>query len=215
MFLSTFALHKEKMAELDQDTETKIKKAAEKVFIERGYEGAKIRDIAEEAKVNIALVNYYFRSKEQLFKSIYMETFRAFFGQMVATLNEEAPLEVKVWKIVERYTDFLLTNPLIPIFILSELRQNSSAFFKELKVRDMVQSSLLTQQLRQEAEKGNIRPIEPLQFIVSVLGSVVFPFVARPIISYIGDLDEAGFRKFMEERKRIAPEMIMSYLRLR
>src|SRR4051812_44383250 len=115
MFFRTFALDKEKMAELDQDTETKIKKAAEKVFIERGYEGAKIRDIAEEAKVNIALVNYYFRSKEQLFKSIYMETFRSFFGQMVATLNEEAPLEVKVWKIVERYTDFLLANPLIPI----------------------------------------------------------------------------------------------------
>lgn len=203
------------MAGLDQDTETKIKKAAEKVFIERGYEGAKIRDIAEEAKVNIALVNYYFRSKEQLFKSIYMETFGAFFGQMVSTLNEETPLEVKVWKIVDRYTNFLLANPLIPIFILSELRQDSSAFFKELKVRDIIQSSLLTQQLLQEAEKGNIRPIEPLQFIVSVLGNVVFPFVARPIISYIGDLDEAGFRQFMEERKRIAPEMIMGYLRLR
>jgi TetR/AcrR family transcriptional regulator len=203
------------MAALDQDTETKIKQAAVKVFIERGYDGAKIRDIAEEAKVNIALINYYFRSKEQLFKSIYLETFRAFFGQMVSTLNEETSLEEKIRKIVDGYTDFLLANPLIPVFILSELRQNSSAFFKELKVRDVLQSSFLTKQLRQEAEKGNIRSMEPLQFVVSVLGNVIFPFVARPIISYLGDLDEAAFRQFMEERKRIAPEMIMGYLKQR
>jgi hypothetical protein len=47
------------------------------------------------------------------------------------------------------------------------------------------------------------------------MGNVVFPFLARPIISYIGDMDEEGFRKFMEERKKIVPEMLMAYLKVR
>ncbi len=203
------------MPETEQATETKIKLAAEKVFLERGYDRAKIRDIAEEAGVNIALVNYYFRSKEQLFKSIYLETFGAFFGTMVSLLNEETPLEVKVWKIVDRYTDFLIANPLVPMFILAEHGKNGADFFKQLGVKGMLESARMTRQLREEAERGNIRSMDPVQFVMSVLGSVVFPFMARPIISYVGDLDDDGFLAFLQERKRIVPEMIMAYLRQR
>ncbi|GAA4413047.1 TetR/AcrR family transcriptional regulator [Nibrella viscosa] len=201
------------MAGEEQDTEAKIKRAAEQVFLEYGYEGAKIRQIADAAGVNIALVNYYFRSKEQLFKSIYMENFRAFFGRIVMMLNEETPLEVKIWKIVDRYTDFILDNPLIPIFILAENRKGSDVFFKELHVREVIKSAYFTKQLQEEVSKGNIRPIKPLHLIMTIVGNIVFPILARPIVSYVGDFDSDGFRQFMEERKKIVPEMIMAYLR--
>ncbi|GAA4458227.1 TetR/AcrR family transcriptional regulator [Nibrella saemangeumensis] len=200
------------MAGEEQDTEAKIKRAAEQVFLEYGYEGAKIRQIADAAGVNIALVNYYFRSKEQLFKSIYMENFMAFFGRIVMLLNEETPLEVKIWKIVDRYTDFILDNPLIPMFVLSESR-NGGTFFKELHVREVIKSAYFTKQLQEEISKGAIRPIKPLHLIMTIIGNIVFPILARPIVSYIGDLDDDGFRQFMEERKKIVPEMVMAYLR--
>jgi AcrR family transcriptional regulator len=197
------------------DTETKIKEAAKKIFLKNGYEGTKTRQIADEAGVNVALVNYYFRSKEQLFKAIYMETFGAFFGTMVQLLNEPTPLEVKIWKIVDKYTDFLMDNPLMPQFVLAEHGKNGAEFFRELNVKGIVRSARLTEQLREEAEAGNIRPIEPLQFIMTIIGNIAFPFVAKPVIGYVGDLDEAGFRQFMESRKIIIPEMIMCYLRQR
>ena len=197
------------------DTETKIKEAAKKVFLENGYEGAKTRQIAQEAGVNVALVNYYFRSKEQLFKAIYLETFGLFFGTMVQLLNEATPLEVKVWKIVDKYTDFLLDNPLIPQFVLAEHGKNGAVFFRDLNVKNVIESARLTKQLQEEAEAGNIRPIDPLQFVITVIGNIAFPFVARPIIGYVGGLDDAGFRQFMETRKQIVPEMIMAYLRQR
>ena len=56
----------------EQNTELKIKEAAKKVFLERGFDGAKLRHIAEEAGTTMAMVNYYFRSKEQLFQSIFL-----------------------------------------------------------------------------------------------------------------------------------------------
>ncbi len=197
------------------DTETKIKEAAKRVFLSNGYDGTKTRQIAEEAGVNIALVNYYFRSKEQLFKAIYMETFASFFGTMIQLLNEATPLEVKVWKIVDKYTDFLMDNPLMPQFVLAEFGKNSTSLFKELDVKSILKSARLSQQLRDEAEAGNIRAIEPLQFVILLMGNIAFPFVAHPVISYIGDLDDAGFRAFVETRKTMVPEMIMGYLRQR
>ena len=203
------------MAEGDVDTETKIKEAAKKVFIEYGYEGAKVRQIAEAAGVNIALLNYYFRSKEQLFISIYAETMATFFGTMFTLMNEDTPLEVKVWRIVDKYTDFLMNNPMMPTFILAEQGKNGVDFFKKLGAKGMLGQSKLAAQLADEVKKGTIRPIKPFHFIITLMGNIAFPFIARPMISYIGDLDEAGFRQFMEERKMLIPEMLMSFLKIR
>ena len=203
------------MAEEKQDAETKIKEAARRVFLAQGYEGAKMRQIAEEADVNLAMINYYFRSKEQLFQSIYAETFAQFVGQMAVMINEPTPLEVKIWKIVDRYTDFIMDNPLIPSFVLSEQQANDGAFFKEMGVRGLIEKSLFKKQLVEEAEKGNIRAVEPLQMIMTILGNIVFPVVARSVVSYVGGLDDDGFRDFMKTRKQIVPEMIMAYLKLK
>ena len=194
------------MAEEKQDAETKIKEAARQVFLARGYEGTTVRQIAETAGVNLAMINYYFRSKEQLFKSIYAETFAQFIGQMAFMLNEPTPLEVKIWKIVDRYTDFIMANPLIPSFILSEQQTNDGAFFKELNARGLLEKSMFVKQLREEAERGHIRAIEPLQVVMVILGNIVFPVVARPVVSYVGGLDDAGFRISWKSASRLSPK---------
>ncbi|WP_338869219.1 TetR/AcrR family transcriptional regulator [Spirosoma sp. SC4-14] len=195
------------------DTEAKIKEAARKVFLVEGYDGAKIRRIADEAGVNLAMVNYYFRSKEQLFMSIYKETFREFLGRLVQMLNEQTPLEVKIWKIVDRYTDFIVENPLVPVFLLSELRNENNTFFKELGIKSILEESYFRKQLLEESKKGTIRPIEPLHIILSIISNIVFPVMAKPMVSFIGGMDDAGFREFIKARKQIIPEMIMTYLR--
>ena len=51
----------------DISTEAKIKEAAKRVFTNKGFSGCSSREIANEAGMNVALVNYYFTSKEQLF----------------------------------------------------------------------------------------------------------------------------------------------------
>ncbi|MFC5411235.1 TetR/AcrR family transcriptional regulator [Larkinella bovis] len=194
-------------------TEQKIKEAAKKVFLERGFDGAKLRHIAEEAGTTMAMVNYYFRSKEQLFQSIFLETMGSFLGRIVAILNEEVPLEIKVWKVVDNYTDFLHTNPHVPVFVLSELQKDSSEVFEKLNLKSMIETAYFTKQLQIEGEKGAIRRVKPLQLIVTMLGSLIFPFMAKPIVSYIGGMDETAYRAFLEERKVIVFETVMVYLK--
>ena len=196
-----------------QDPEAKIQEAAKRVFLEQGYQGAKIRQIAEEAGVNLAMVNYYFRSKADLFKRIYIDILREFIGRIGLMLNEQTPLEVKIWKIVDQYTDFMLANPLLPVFVLSEFRNGGATFFKELNIKGVIEGSVFHQQLLEEAQKGHIRSVHPLQIISSIMSNIVFPVMAKPILSYVGSLDEPAFRDFMQERKQMVPEMIMAYLK--
>lgn len=71
-------------------TEERIKAAARKVFHQKGYAGTRTRDIAEEAGINHAMLNYYFRSKEKLFGIVMMETMTYFFKGVSAILNDES-----------------------------------------------------------------------------------------------------------------------------
>ncbi len=60
-------------------TEERIKEAAKKVFLEKGYDGTITRNIAKEAGLNIALMNYHFRIKEKLFVQVYEYLLQLFF----------------------------------------------------------------------------------------------------------------------------------------
>ena len=59
--------------EKNPSTEEKIKEAARRVFTKKGYAATRTRDIAEESGYNLALINYYFRSKEKLFDIVMLE----------------------------------------------------------------------------------------------------------------------------------------------
>ena len=82
---------------MDTSTEERIKQAARKVFHQKGYAATRTRDIAEEANINHAMLNYYFRSKEKLFEIVMMETMTQFFKGVGSILNDEnTSLEEKI-----------------------------------------------------------------------------------------------------------------------
>ena len=125
--------------ELDSTTEAKIKAAAEKVFMEKGFSATRTRDIAEEAGMNLSLLNYYFRSKENLYNIIMMEKLKVFFDIIIDVLNDEKlNLLDKATVLVNKYTDLLLHEPNLPWFLLSEIQQNPDFFSEKLKIKDRI-----------------------------------------------------------------------------
>src|ERR1700760_2137664 len=90
--------------EKETSAEEKIKEAARKLFTQKGFAATRTRDIADEAGINLALLNYYFRSKQKLFDIIMMENFRQFLeGMSVNFLDEKLTLEQRIEKIVNAY----------------------------------------------------------------------------------------------------------------
>src|SRR5260221_8076178 len=85
-------------------TEEKIKVAARKVFLRKGFSATRTRDIAEEAGINLALLNYYFRSKQKLFEEVMREKIQTLLQTVIPVLNNQSTnLEKKIELVVSNY----------------------------------------------------------------------------------------------------------------
>jgi AcrR family transcriptional regulator len=199
---------KKKDVEISLSTEEKIKAAAQRVFMKKGFAATRTRDIAQEAGINLALLNYYFRSKEKLFDIIMLEKLAKFFGGVAPVLNEtETSLEQKIILLSNNYIDLLIANPELPIFILSEVRTHPERFVSKIPVARVVDSHFIKQLQERKPD------VHPLHFLMNILGLSVFPFIMKPVFHASGILNEKSFIARMEERKMLIPKWINAMLK--
>jgi AcrR family transcriptional regulator len=200
--------------DLDINTEEKIKNAARAVFHKKGFAATRTRDIAEEAGINLALLNYYFRSKEKLFNLIMMETFSGFAKSIVVIFNDETTsLDNKVETIASAYIDLLILEPQIPLFIMSEIRSHPDQLLKTINAKSIIANSSFARQYQQGVKEGKIAPGNILHFIMNLLGLTIFPFIASPMSQRVGDLKDGQFNKLMTERKKMIPKWAKAILK--
>ena len=202
------------MAKTPANTEVKIKGAAHQLFLEKGFGSTTTRDIAKCANTNIALVNYYFRSKENLFREVFQESFANTFFPVAKILNDDFPLEVKIYKFVDHMTELLKSDPMMPLFVLSEMRAGQSQMCEIMLKSDALDSNGFQLQLDREASAEKIRQVDALQVETSLMAMVLFPFLSMNILKMKHQMDDAAFNEFVDARKKVIPEIILSYLRL-
>ena len=201
-------MKKEVKPEKSLSTEEKFKEAARIVFTQKGYAATRTRDIAEQAGLNLALLNYYFRSKEKLFEIVMIEKVMQLFSLIAPALNDPATsLEEKIELIAASYIDMLLKNPDLPLFVLSEIRGNPERFGKMIQLNGHVLQSRFVQQLGEKK-----RDIDPLQFFLNFLGMMIFPFVAKPVFMAAGPVSEDAYVELMEQRKSLIPRWMKMML---
>lgn len=197
---------KMEISEKDPTTEEKIKEAARKVFQKKGYAGTRTRDIADEAGVNLALLNYYFRSKEKLFDLIMGETMQLFFQSMKGLINNEnTTLDEKLQDLTNRYIDLLSTQPELPIFILNEIQMNPKGLSERMGLQQVVIGSFILKQFRNDLNIKDIPDSALLQLIVNIIGMMVFPFIGKPLLKEIFNLSDEQFQAMMNDRKKMIP----------
>ncbi|HEY6902184.1 MAG TPA: TetR family transcriptional regulator [Puia sp.] len=196
----------------ESSTEEKIKEAARKLFTQKGFAATRTRDIADEAGINLALLNYYFRSKQKLFDIIMMENFRHFIQGITFNFQDTTlSLEQKVQKVVTMYIDFLTENPDLPLFILNELRNNPDQLAANIHGEIGPARLAFFAQLKTAADAGHIG-IQPFHLIANLVGLTVFPFVGRPILQKVTGTSDEQFNDLMQQRKELIPLWIRSML---
>ena len=189
------------MNQNELSTEDKILLAASKVFTEKGFSGTRTRDIAEEAGINLALLNYYFRTKEKLFEQVMKVKIVLLFGQIIPIVtNEKTILEEKIDLASVKYFEILSKNPNLPIFILSEIQKKTSDIKSILPFEKVLNNSFIIKQIKEKKPDLN-----PFHFLLNFLSITAFPFVTKPILQSFEIMNEAEFQKFVEERKTLIP----------
>jgi len=165
-------------------TEEKILEAAKNVFVSKGMEGARMQEIADEAGINKALLHYYFRSKEKLFQAIFSEIIKFAFPKLSGILLSDKNIIGKIEDVIDAYVDLLRRHPFIPAFIIKELNRDPSSLFK-MVVKIGFDFQVVFDQIQQAIDRGEIRPIRPQHLVTNVVSLCVFPFAAKPILSYV------------------------------
>lgn len=199
---------------MTQETaEYRIKEAAKDVFMVKGMAGARMQEIADKAGINKALLHYYYRSKELLFKAVFEGIIKAFIPKMLQLFTSDLPLEAKVYQMADKYVDFLSEHREMPLFILTELRRGPLKLIQALNIGGLIDLSVIQRQIDEEVAKGNIRPITAPQFMLNFVSMMVFPFAAGHMFTGIFGVSEEEFQKIMEARRTEVPKFIMNALR--
>jgi len=193
---------------LSTETEEKIVASAEKLFYRKGKAGTSMQDIADDAAINRTLLNYYFRSKDQLFEAVFRKALKRFVPDLSALLQSDISFEEYMPRLIEKVIDSLIEYPQIPVFVLQELTSNPERM--PMILREMgIDPSIALIKMKEEKERGRMGDGDPRQVIMNLLSLCIFPFAARPVLTeilYHGD-DEA-YLSDMRERKAQLPRLV-------
>jgi len=114
-------------------TRDSLLEAAEALFIERGFDGVSINDVARRAAARKSLVFYYFRNKQDLFDSVLDRYYTAQAGALVPALNSEGNLRDRIHQGIDAYLGFVEKNPGYPRLIQREICSGSRNLEKILQ----------------------------------------------------------------------------------
>ncbi|TDW96134.1 TetR/AcrR family transcriptional regulator [Dinghuibacter silviterrae] len=196
----------------DQSTEERIKEAARKLFTQKGFAATRTRDIAEEAGINLALLNYYFRNKEKLFNIIMWENMQLFLGVILQNMeNKNMTMEEMLSFVADAYINMLLKNPDLPFFVLSNIANDPSGEINNSGFMDRLSSLRNTFFARfgEAAQKGEFKDVHPLHLMANLMGMIIFPFLGKRLLTFRFGLSEEEFVQLMEERKKMIPGWMM------
>ena len=197
---------------LNSSTEEKIYEAARRVFVSKGMEGARMQEIADEAGMNKALLHYYYRSKENLFKAVFKDIFTKFFRKIGTALFSDAPVKDKLMLFIDEYVDLIQANPYVPQFIINEINRDPQ-MLKSLMFESGIEPQKILLMFDKQANGETLKKIDPRHLVVSIIGMLVFPIVARPILQmiYFND-DQDAYDQFLTERKEIVKNMVIKII---
>jgi AcrR family transcriptional regulator len=193
-------------------TESKILEAARQVFHQKGYNGARMKEIADVAGINKALLHYYFRNKESLFEKVFEQTFSEVSARINGIFLSEMTLTSKIEIFVNFYINLISKNSFVLYFIINAMHEKPERLLEIIEKNEVAPRQTLDQIGKQMKEEMGIEP-DPLNLYVNILSLTIFPALANPMIKSMFRLSNEDMSAFMEERKKIIPTFIANALK--
>lgn len=206
-----------KMSAGDGSTEDKIIAAARKVLFSKGYAGARMQDIADEAGINKALLHYYFRNKEKLFEVIFREAIGTMMPRISSAFSDaNASFGEKVKAFCETYISTWQEHPYIPMFVLHELHSGAGKNFLKLMedarfrpIREVLAA------IEKAVKRKEIRKVDPHQLFLNMISLCMFPFLGAPVFRKVTGINDKQFEKLMRDRAGEVSEFILESIKYR
>jgi TetR/AcrR family transcriptional regulator len=190
----------------EANTENLILQAARKTFILKGKDGARMQEIADVAGVNKMLLHYYFRSKEKLFECVIEDIIEQLINSVVRISVRAERFEDFLKTFINRHIDFLKENQDTLYFALWEIRKDKSIlnniFMEKFQEMGGTPFDYLAEKIDAAVKSGEIRPVEPADFVLTLASLDVFPFIVLSPLAYLTDMNDKRIAELIDKRKK-------------
>ncbi len=182
-------------------TQELIKETAKNMFFVKGKFDATTQEIADEAGVNRTLINYYFRSRDNLLQLVLEEAKQCEKEKSQVIHDSNLTFKEKISGFIEESLQTSLRYPYLESYIVSQM--NKGLFTHKKDDVDQKVINELYSSLEEEMTKGNVEKMEPVQFLLNMVSLLVFPSAMRPLLMENMKIDNKEFDRLISQRKEI------------
>jgi TetR/AcrR family transcriptional regulator len=190
-----------------EQSRTAILQAAVREVSREGIAGARIDAIARTARVNKALLYYYFKDKEALYGAVLDQVFGGLTTAVLEVLSRELPPREKILAYVSTHFDYIASHPLYPRVVQGEMmcagRGGATQLTRIVKQYFRPLFGRLAALLAEGRACGEFRAVDPLHFIPSMISVVTFYFTSAPVMRLMTGADPMSPERLSARRAAV------------
>jgi TetR/AcrR family transcriptional regulator len=176
-----------------EESRAAILEAAVREFAREGIAGARTDAIARAARVNKALLYYYFKDKETLYSAVLDQVFGGLHESIQPALSSDLPPREKVLAYVGAHFDYIAGHPLYPRIAQGEMmraaRGGTPQLARIVKRYFVPLFQKVAAVIQEGKAAGDFRPVDPLHFMPSMIAVIVFHFTNAPVLRMVTGAD--------------------------
>jgi len=176
-----------------EESRAAILKAAIAEFSREGLGGARTDAIARAARVNKALLYYYFKDKDALYGAVLDLVFGGLIDSVYPVLARDLPPREKIIAYAGAHFDYIARHPQYPPIVQGEmmnLRRRRSLHIERI-VEQYFRPLMgkIAAVIQQGVDSGDFRPVDPMQFVPTMISAIVFYFINAPVMRLMTGID--------------------------
>jgi AcrR family transcriptional regulator len=204
--------------ERNQNIEKRILWVAERLFLEKGFNGTSTTEIAKTVGCNQALIHYYFRTKEKLFWDVFAPKVEQFVEYLDAPLDESLDFIERIKNVIDFYFGILELDERLTPFIVNELLMNPGRWdkFRDRYLRNESRSSAFDRfesMVEEEISAGRIRSIRAIDLLMNIMSLTISVFVVAPKGFASGECDSNLRKDYLDKRREDIKLLIVNGIR--
>lgn len=193
-------------------TEVQLKEQAKVLFFVLGNMTATCQEIADFAGVKRTLVNYYFRSRENLLRVVYHEIVCDMKQALDQVYISEATFEHKIEQFIACCVSFRLRYPFFEIFNVNEIgnkMQNKASIMQPVPSPKL---ACFIKEIEREMEAGTIEKSNPYNFLLNLMSLISYPITLKPLYAEVYGMTDLEYDEVLTERKALIKKILFKNL---
>lgn len=200
------------------DKREQILDVAEDLFSLHGFEAVSVREISKAADINIAMISYYFGSKEKLYEEVVIRKLTTS-DKIIDVISKQEKYADKLYAIIDLYIDRFFANRKLNNIIFREMALGQRTEMTELITERLFQNfQIISEVIKKGIKSGEFNKVDVELTATTIIGTIKLYTTSTPIVCRILKINESDMSYTNKMKKRLSAyfrELFSNYLEIK